>query len=86
MKDSAVTFAEVLRESGYATGYAGKWHLDGKGKPQWAPQRSFGFSDNRYMYNRGHWKKLADTPGGPMAPPRSAADTSGSSRRRIRRG
>jgi len=45
MVDRVVTFAEVLRRAGYATGYAGKWHLDGTGKPQWAPQRKFGFDE-----------------------------------------
>ena len=65
MKDNVITFAEVLRENGYATGYAGKWHLNGVGKPQWEPDRKFGFTDNRYMFNRGHWKKLEDEPDGP---------------------
>ena len=65
LDDSVITFAEVLRQNGYSTGYAGKWHLDGNGKPQWAPKRKFGFEDNRFMFNRGHWKKFVDTPKGP---------------------
>ncbi len=65
MDDEIITFAEILARKGYATGYAGKWHLDGTGKPQWTPKRRFGFEDNLYMFNRGHWKQLEDTPDGP---------------------
>ncbi|MGB0582609.1 MAG: sulfatase family protein [Limisphaerales bacterium] len=65
LSDEVVTFAEILRRAGYSTGYSGKWHLDGNGKPQWGPKRNFGFEDNRFMFNRGHWKKFEDTPDGP---------------------
>lgn len=71
MADETVTFAETLRRHGYATGYSGKWHIDGTGKPQWAPERKFGFEDNRYMFNRGHWKQMEDTPDGPRVKARN---------------
>lgn len=72
LRDEIVTFAELLRRQGYATGFAGKWHLDGNGKPQWSPRRKFGFEDNRFMFNRGHWKKLEDGPNGPRVGARNA--------------
>ena len=65
LHDNIVTFAQILKDNGYATSYVGKWHLDGDAKPGFTPDRQFGFSDNRYMFNRGHWKSLADDGEGP---------------------
>ncbi|MBT5705849.1 sulfatase [bacterium] len=65
LNNDIVSFGEVLRREGYATGWAGKWHLAGEGKPQWEPPKRFGFQDNRFMFNRGHWKKLSDENEGP---------------------
>ncbi len=66
MKRDIETFAQVFADNGYRTGYIGKWHLDGPGRPQWAPGDKFGWQDNRYMFNRGHWKKLKETAEGPQ--------------------
>ena len=64
-----ITFAQVLREHGYDTGYAGKWHLDGKRRPGWVHEdRGMGFEDNYYMFNRGHWKKIEDSTMGDTQP------------------
>jgi len=60
-----VTIAHILQDNGYETGYAGKWHLDGPPKPGWVrPERSMGFEDCRFMFNRVHWKKIVDQPDG----------------------
>jgi uncharacterized sulfatase len=65
MNRDEVTLAHVLQDKGYTTGYAGKWHLDGEPKPGWVRRaRSMGFADCRFMFNRGHWKKIEDQPEG----------------------
>ena len=48
--------AEILRDSGYRTGYVGKWHLDGGVKPGFVPpgERRLGF-DHFVGFNRGHF-------------------------------
>jgi len=62
---SQVTIAECFRRAGYETGFAGKWHLDGEPRPGWVdPSRSMGFEDCRWMYNRGHWKRIVEKPEG----------------------
>jgi len=65
MRRDEVTIAHILQSNGYETGYAGKWHLDGEPKPGWVkPERSMGFVDCRFMFNRGHWKKIVEQPQG----------------------
>jgi len=60
------TWADILRdERGYTTSYMGKFHLDGEEKPGWGATngRDFGFDDNKYRYNRGHWKYFNESNG-----------------------
>ncbi len=59
-----ITLAECFRRAGYETGFAGKWRLDGEAWPGWiAPERSMGFDDCKWMFNRGHWKRVVEKPG-----------------------
>ncbi|MFW5856352.1 MAG: sulfatase-like hydrolase/transferase [Planctomycetota bacterium] len=63
LRRDEITWAQVLADRDYETGYAGKWHLDGTPRPGWVhPDRSMGFRDNRFMFNRGHWKRIETWP------------------------
>jgi len=51
---SETTIAELLRREGYATGFIGKWNLDGEEEPGFVPlERRQGF-DYWAAFNRGH--------------------------------
>lgn len=68
MNADEFTLGHMFQRAGYETGYAGKWHLDGKNDPNlpdWIPDaRSFGFEDHRWMFNAGHWKRIVEKPEG----------------------
>ena len=60
MNDDVITWAEILRKNGYFTSYVGKWHLNGS-KSGWGAatnENDFGFTDRRYLFNRGHFKGI----------------------------
>ncbi len=63
LKDGLDTFASVLKNEGYATSYVGKWHLAGVDTPGFRPKNMFGFDDNRYTINQGHWKQIIEKNG-----------------------
>ena len=62
---SIPTLADRLNQQGYRSSFIGKWHLAGTGKPEWAPEIDGGFQTKKYMFNRGHWKKLVERKGKP---------------------
>lgn len=55
LPEDEVAFSQVLAAAGYRTGYIGKWHLDGEGKPGFVPPgpRRHGFA-YWAAFNRGH--------------------------------
>ncbi len=56
------TFAHILQENGYKTGYIGKYHLDGESEKKGSivpKSRGMGFEENSLMVNRGHYKKIS---------------------------
>ena len=63
LRSDIPTLAMLLAERSYRTGFIGKWHLGGEGKPEWSPEIDGGFSDKTFMFNRGHWKKFKMTQG-----------------------
>ncbi|MEN6363415.1 MAG: sulfatase-like hydrolase/transferase [Bacteroidales bacterium] len=58
MNDGTKTLGTELLAAGYKNSYIGKWHLNGTGAPEWGVPRPFGFTDNQYMFNDGHWPWL----------------------------
>lgn len=60
LDQSIKTIAQVFQENGYRTGYIGKWHLSGKAKPGWKPSFNYGWQNNEYMFNRGHYKSIKE--------------------------
>lgn len=70
MDTTLPTVARVFKNNGYKTGYAGKWHLSGNAKPGWNPSPDYGWEENDYMINRGHYKSVKDSPtgGNPLLP------------------
>ena len=71
LNDGLTSFAHYLSDNDYQTAFLGKWHLDGDPKPGWAYEyneqerinRSFGFQEQGYKFNRGHWKFFTERKG-----------------------
>lgn len=65
MDKSLMTIPKSFNEAGYATGMVGKAHICGKDNPGWVDGTDvyhYGFTEHRYMFNRGHWKCMKDSP------------------------
>ncbi len=61
LPDDGVSLGEAFAQAGYATGYIGKWHLDGHGRSNFIPPvRRQGFqywrvAECTHNYNRSHF-------------------------------
>jgi len=61
LPDDELCMAELFRDEGYATGYIGKWHLDGHGRDTYIPvERRQGFDFWRaaecdHTYDKSHY-------------------------------
>ena len=61
LPDGEQCIAEVLAEAGYATGYIGKWHLDGRGRDAFVvPERRQGWqywkaAECEHNYRKSHY-------------------------------
>ncbi len=66
LKPDAVSLAKVLKQSGYDTGYIGKWHLNGDGRSAFIPrERRQGFDYWKVLectHNYNHSYYYADGP------------------------
>ena len=51
MNSDTLTFAHILKENGWETGYVGKWHLNGSPSPGWSSEGKsvFGFNSTKYL-------------------------------------
>jgi uncharacterized sulfatase len=67
LNKNMITFAEVLRKSGYQTNYIGKWCLSGvdhRDTIMMAPGSAFGYMDRTYQFETEHnkWVNLIKAP------------------------
>ena len=64
---SEVCIADVFKQAGYATGYIGKWHLDGGGRGSYvSPERRHGWdywkaAECDHSYNHSHYYEGTST-------------------------
>jgi len=74
LKSDAQTFANILKQYKYVTGYSGKVHLAGGPYPGFTPKTNFGFEDNQYMFNNAHMKKIIIDENGLLQSPGGIGD------------